>query len=132
MSHHDHPIDILDDLLSGATPLDPAARLDPEPWDVAAARGMRVRDFAGVVLLLAFHGLLLVLPPWRLWVLTALRLAIAGLAMALSLALPGLLAKIAYFVASGFLLLALLSLAAHVEAVTLGPLVDRIAGRDRP
>jgi len=38
--------------------------------------------------------------------------------------------RAATFVGSAFAFLALFGLAAHVEAATLGPLVDRIVGRE--
>lgn len=40
--------------------------------------------------------------------------------------------RAATFVGSAFAFLALFGLAAHVEAVLLTPVIDRIAGKDRP
>lgn len=114
-------------------PLDDEAPMPdaPEPWDIAAAREHGVSDWAAVLLLGAGAALVAILPSLRLVVLTALRLSIAALLAAASLVAPSLAAEACAWGARGFVLLALLSIAAHVEGATLGPLVDRLVGKDK-
>lgn len=99
---------------------------DAEPWEVAAGREVG----AGLMLtMVAVSAVLAVVPPRRLVVLTGLRLGIAGVFAAWAMVLPGVLAKVSGLGAHGFLLLAALSVAAHVEGAVLGPVVDRLVGR---
>lgn len=102
----------------------------PEPWDIAAQREHGLRDALAILLLGVGALVVALLPTARLWVLTGLRLSVAALLASASLVAPALAAEALAWAAKGFVLLALLSLAAHVEAATLGPLVDRIVGRE--
>lgn len=99
---------------------------DAEPWEIAAGREIG----AGLLItMVAVSAVLAVVPPKRLVVLTGLRLIVAGGFALAAMVAPGMLAKIAWFASSGFLLLAGLSVAAHVESAVLGPVVDRLIGR---
>lgn len=104
----------------------------PEPWDIAAAREHGLRDWLAMAILAAGALAWALVPSARLVAFTALRLGAAALLATATLVTSGLVAQALSFAAHGFLILALFSLAAHVEAATFGPLVDRIAGRDRP
>lgn len=99
---------------------------DAEPWEIAAGREIGAGLLITMVLVSA---VLAVVPPKRLVVLTGLRLLIAGALAVVAMCLSGTLAKIVWFGSSGFLLLAALSVAAHVEGAVLGPVVDRLVGR---
>lgn len=99
---------------------------DAEPWEIAAGREIGAGLLITMVLVSA---VLAVVPPKRLVVLTGLRLLIAGALAVVAMCLSGMLAKIVWFGSSGFLLLAVLSVAAHVEGAVLGPVVDRLVGR---
>ena len=102
---------------------------EPEPWDLAAQREHGLRDYAAIALLGVVGLVVALAPSARLVVLTGLRLAIAAGLLAVSALVTGWTAQVLLFAAHGFLVLALFSLAAHIEAATLGPLVDRIVGR---
>ncbi len=104
--------------------------LDPEPWEIAAAREHGVRDGVAILLLGLGAAVLAILPPARLVALTALRLTAATVLAAGAMVTGGLLAKALAFGAHGFLLLAVFSIAAHVEAATFGPIVDRLTGKE--
>lgn len=99
---------------------------DVEPWEIAAGREIGM----GLLLtMVAVSAVLAIVPPKRLVVLTGLRLLIAGALALVAMCLSGMLAKVVWFGSSGFLLLAALSVASHVEGAVLGPLVDRLVGR---
>lgn len=102
---------------------------EPEPWEIAAAREHGARDHIAMLLLAGVSLAWAIIPPVRLLVLTALRLAMAGLLAALAWIAPDLLAKLLLFGAHAFVVLALLSIAAHIEGATLGPLADWITQR---
>lgn len=99
---------------------------DAEPWEIAAGREVG----SGLMLtMIAVSAVLAIVPPRRLVVLMGLRLGIAGVFAVGAMVLPGVLGRVSGFGASGFLLLAALSVAAHVEGAVLGPVVDRLVGR---
>lgn len=105
---------------------------EPEPWDIAAAREHGLRDWLAMAIMAMGALAWALVPSARLVAFTALRLGAAALLATATLVTSGLVAQAFDFGSRAFLLLALFSLAGHVEAATFGPLVDRIAGRDRP
>lgn len=102
----------------------------PEPWEVAAAREHRLMDAVAIALLAAPALAWAMVPPARLVALTGLRLGVAAILAASATLTGGVVAQVLAFAAHGFLFLALFSVAGHVEATTLGPIADRIAGKE--
>lgn len=102
----------------------------PEPWKVAAAREHGAVDAIAIAILAAGALVWALTPPARLVALTGLRLAVAAIMAGASVATSGIVASVFWFAASGFAFLALFSIAGHIEAAALGPLVDRIAGKE--
>lgn len=101
-----------------------------EPWEVAAAREHGALDFIAIVILAAAAMAWALIPPARLVALTGLRLCVAAILTASATLTGGVVAQVLSFAAHGFLFLALFSVAGHIEATTLGPIADRIAGKD--
>lgn len=104
---------------------------DLEPYGVAGERALSGVDYAAIGLAFVVTACTACVPPLRLVVLTGVRLGIAGLLWVGGMMMPGVAATIMTWSAHAFMFLALFSVAAHVEAATLGPLVDRIVGMDR-
>lgn len=102
----------------------------PEPWEVAAAREHGAVDALAMAILAAGALVWALIPPARLVALTGLRLGVAAILAASAALASGVVAQALAFGAHGFLFLALFSVAGHLEAMTLGPIVDRIAGKD--
>ena len=102
----------------------------PEPWEVAAAREHGAMDALAMVILVAGALVWALVPSARLVALTGLRLGVAAILAASAALASGVVAQALAFGAHGFLFLALFSVAGHLEAMTLGPIVDRIAGKD--
>lgn len=99
---------------------------EPEPWDVAAGRGLHGLDLVALLLLAGASVVAAIVPPLRLVVHTILRLLIAGAIAGLSFLLPEALGRPAMWVAHAFAFLALFGIAAHIEGAVLGPIVNRI------
>lgn len=103
----------------------------PEPWEVAAAREHWAVDAVAMAILAAGALAWALIPPARLVALTGLRLGVAAILVASSALTGGVVAQVLSFAAHGFLFLALFSVAGHIEATTLGPIADRIAGKEK-
>lgn len=104
---------------------------EPEPFEIASMREHSYVDYAAILLLGLCALAWAVAPPVRLLVLTAVRVCIAALLITTSWAATGFLSTAMAWAGHAFLFLALFSVAAHVEAAVLAPLVDRIVGTDR-
>ena len=105
--------------------------VEHERSSALSVRGSGIADRAGTLLVASVAAAISVLPPARLLALTSIRLAIAASLLALSWASSGWFSTITAWASHAFLLLAVLSVAAHIEGAVLGPVVDRIVGRGK-
>lgn len=104
---------------------------EPEPFEIASLREYGALDYAAILTMGVVALAIALLPPARLLALTSIRLAIAASLLALSWASSGWFSTITAWASHAFLLLAVLSVAAHIEGAVLGPVVDRIVGRGK-
>lgn len=104
--------------------------VEPDQSSALSARGSGIADRAGTLLVASVAAAISVLPPARLLALTSIRLAIAAILLAISWASSGMISTVASWAGRTFVLLAMLSVAAHIEGALLRPIIDRIVGKE--